>query len=182
MAISLIVIHYLCKTPFSVVRKFFPHDKNYLLEEAQLRIKDCLLTKLIDKAVATYQQMHNPLGLNDAFSEKIASYFPKNLSPLYPFYENLAGIYRFKFGEIQLGFLWDGKDHSEKYQEDWEQTFEAWIDILCKESQFAQAVLDLTVFLPENQLVHMAGNRLHAVMMGVFDLKMHRKKGLTVRH
>ena len=161
-----------------MVRKFFPHDKNYLLEEAQLRMQDCLLTRLIDQAVGTYQQMHNPLGLNDAFSEKISHYYPQNLTPLYPFYQNLAGVYRFKFGENQLGFLWDGKDHSEKYQADWSQSFQVWIDRLCRETQFAQAVLDLTVFLPENQFVHLAENRLNAVMLGAFEVKIHKKKGL----
>ncbi len=94
-----------------MVRKFFPQDKNYLLEEAQLRVKDRLLTTLIDKAIFTYQRMNNPLGLNDAFSEKIAHYYPVDLGSLYTFYETLAGIYRFKYGENQLGFLWDGRDH-----------------------------------------------------------------------
>ena len=101
-----------------MVRKFFPQDKNYLLEEAQLRVKDRLLTILIDKAICTYQRVHNPLGLNDAFSEKIIRYYPADLTSLYAFYETLAGVYRFKYGENQLGFLWDGRDHTDKYGED----------------------------------------------------------------
>lgn len=162
-----------------MVRKFFPHDKNYLLEGAQLRVRDRLLTMLIDMAVATYQREHNPLGLNDAFSERIANYFPQSLEALYPFYDTLAGIYRFKYGDNQLAFLWDGRDHSDKYEEDWRATFAEWTGSLCRESQVAQAVLDLSVFLPQNGALRLTAARMEAVMLGRFELKMHKHKGFV---
>ena len=162
-----------------MVRKFFPLDKNYLLEGVQLRLQDRLLAVLIEQAKAAYEQMHNPLGLNDAFSEKIIRYYPKNLQPLYAFYQNLAGIYRFKFGENQLDFLWDGKDHTEKYQEDWTRTFQKWTARLCVQSHFVQSVLDLTVFLPDNHPTHLAENRMNAVMLGLFEVKIHKQKGIV---
>jgi hypothetical protein len=162
-----------------VVRKFFPHDKNYLLEGAQLRVRDRLLTILIDQAIATYQREHNPLGLNDAFSERIANYFPKSLAPLYPFYDILAGVYRFKFGDNQLTFLWDGRDHSEQYEEEWISAFVEWTNTLCQGPQFAQGVLDLTVFLPENGQPHLKSARLEAVLLGRFELKIHKQKGFV---
>jgi len=162
-----------------VVRKFFAHDKNYLLEEAQLRAQDYLLTKLIDSAITAYQQLNNPLGLNDVFSEKIAAYYPKDLKSLYPFYQNLAGIYRFKFGENQLEFLWDGKDHTEKYLEDWSLSFQQWTALLCRQIQFVQAVLDLTVFLPDTPHAQMSENRMNAVLPGLFDVKIHKQKGIV---
>ncbi len=161
-----------------MVRKFFPSDKNYLLEDAQLRLRDRLLTTLIDKAVATYQCVNNPLGLNDAFSERIANYLPKSLDALYPFYETLSGVYRFKFGENQLSFLWDGRDHTEKYGSDWSAVFAEWTSRLCSEMQFAQAVLDLTVFLPENSMAQLAANRMNAVMLDRFEVKIHKQKGI----
>jgi hypothetical protein len=165
-----------------LVRKFFPLDKNYLLEAAQLRSKDRLLTELIDHARYRYQQLHNPLGLNDAFSVMIAAYSPADLQPLNTFYENLAGVYRFKFGETQLGFLWDGRDHADKYEEDWSNTFSKWSEKLCERSQFIQAVLDLSVFLPnasEASQMHLAENRMNAVMLGLFDLKIDKHKGIV---
>lgn len=162
-----------------MVRKFFPLDKNYLLEEVQLRTQDCLLTELIESAKSTYQVLHNPLGLNDAFSQKIISFQPQNLKPLNSFYQNLAGIYRYKFGENQLGFLWDGKDHTEKYQEDWSYTFYQWARQLCRQQQFVQAVLDLSVFLPENRQAQLAENRMNAVMLDLFELKIHKQKGIV---
>ncbi len=162
-----------------MVRKFFPLDKNYLLEETQLRLKELLLVELLERAKATYEQRHNPLGLGDDFSEKIRNYQAGNLKPLDTFYENLAGIYRYKYGENQLGFLWDGKDHSEKYQEDWTEAFRAWTIQLCYQSQFVQAVLDVTVFLPENHQVHLAESRMNAVMLDLFELKIHKNKGIV---
>ena len=119
-----------------------------------------------------------PLGLNDSFSERIIHFQPGNLQPLNTFYLNLAGIYRYKFGENQLGFLWDGKDHSEKYEEDWSLTFQEWTKRLCSQSQFVQSVLDLTVFLPANEHTHLAENRMNAVMLGLFELKIHKQKGI----
>lgn len=162
-----------------MVRKFFPLDKNYLLEETQLRQQDCLLHELTDKAKAAYQLIHNPLGLNDAFSEKITQYQPQNLKPLHSFYQNLAGIYRYKYGENQLTFLWDGRDHAEKYREDWSGAFRNWTDRLCLSSQFVQAVLDLTVFVPGNRMAHLAENRMNAVMLGLFEVKIHKNKGIV---
>lgn len=162
-----------------MVRKFFPQDKNYLLEAAQLRAQDRLLTILIDEAISTYQRVHNPLGLNDAFSEKIANYYPQDLTALHPFYQNLAGVYRFKFGENQLGFLWDGRDHDEKYGEDWSITFENWTTMLCRDMQFAQAVLDLTVFLPVDKPIPLAENRMNAVMLDLFEVRIHKQKGIV---
>jgi hypothetical protein len=170
---------YLCATQIALVRKFFALDKNYLLEGVQLRLQDRLLVELIDRARSSYEQIHNPLGLDDAFSEKISRYLPKNLQPLYTFYQNLAGIYRYKYGENQLGFLWDGKDHADQYGEDWNGAFQVWTTRLCCNPQFVQSVLDLTVFMPENQHTHLAENRMNAVMLELFDVKIHKQKGIV---
>jgi hypothetical protein len=165
--------------PNALVRKFFALDKNYLLEGVQLRLQDRLLVDLIERAKTSYEQIHNPLGLDDAFSEKISHYLPKNLQPLYTFYQNLAGIYRFKFGETQLAFLWDGKDHTDQYEEDWKGAFNVWTTRFCCNPQFVQSVLDLTVFMPENQHAHLAENRMNAVMLELFDVKIHKQKGIV---
>jgi hypothetical protein len=162
-----------------VIRKFFPLDKNYLLEEAQLSLQNSLLCTLIEKVKIAYQQENNPLQLEDAFSLKIKAYQPKNLKPLDAFYQTLAGIYRFKYGQSQLEFLWDGQSHFEKYQRDWTATFDQWTSALCLREQFAQAVLDLSVFLPDNRNAQLAENRMNFVMLQFFDLKIHKSRGLV---
>jgi hypothetical protein len=169
-----------------VVRKFFALDKNYLLEEAQLALQDTLLYKLVEKTKKHYELQHNPLGVMDLFALKIRNYRPGNLKPLESFYQTLAGIYRFKFGENQLEFLWDGKSHIEKYQRDWTDTFGQWIDEFRHRPQFIQAVLDLTVFLPENRHADLAENRMNFVMLQFFsqkdgfqELKIRKNRGIV---
>ncbi len=168
-----------------MIRKFFPLDKNYLLEEAQLALQDSLLSSLVERARNHYELEHNPLNVMDSFSLKIKNYRPKNLKPLQPFYQTLAGIYRFKHGDNQLEFLWDGKTHGEAYRQNWSRAFEEWTDEFRQREQFTQAVLDLTVFLPENRHAHLAENRMNYVMLQFFsqkdgypDLKIRRTRGI----
>ena len=44
---------------------------------------------------------------------------------------------------------------------------------------FAQAVLDLTVFLPEGNPVPLAENRMNAVMLNLFEVRIHKQKGIV---
>jgi len=154
-----------------VIRKFFPLDKNYLLEEAQLSGQESLLLALIEKVKGQYELRHNPLQLRDSFSQRIISYKAKNLKLLDGFYQTLAGIYRYKFGNNQLELLWDGQSHFEKYQREWTATFDQWTDEFCFREQFIQAVLDLSVFLPENRHAQLAENRMNFVMLQFFSQK-----------
>jgi diadenosine tetraphosphatase ApaH/serine/threonine PP2A family protein phosphatase len=162
-----------------VIRKFFPHDKNYLLENAQLSLQDELLTGLIEKVKAHYLHMHNPLGLNDTFTSRIVNHTPWNLKPLYGFYQNLAAVYRFKFGNNQLEIVWDGRDHQEKYKAEWTACFTAWTGEFCRYELFLQAALDLTVFLPENRHADLAECRMNHFILKHFDVKIHRSRGIV---
>ena len=162
-----------------MIRKFFPLDKNYLLEEAQLALQDALLTQLIETVKTQYELRHNPLGIIDSFSERIRQYTPKNVKPLHTFYQNLAGVYRFKFGDSQLEFVWDGRDHFEKYKVDWVQTFLIWTSEFCKQELFINAVLDLSVFLPDNRHADLAENKMNHFILKQFELKIHKSRGIV---
>ena len=162
-----------------MVRKFFPLDKNYLLEEAQLALQDELLCAMIEEVKRAFGKVNNPLGLEDEFTLKIRNYRPGNLKPLSDFYLNLAGVYRFKFSDNQLEFVWDGRDHLDKYYEEWPRAFEQFIQEFCQQELFVQAVLDLTVFLPENQQAELAENRMNNFMLRQFGVKLHKTKGLV---
>lgn len=162
-----------------MIRKFFPLDKNYLLEEAQLSVQDYLLSDLVNRVKEAYTLQHNPLGLMDALSQKISNYKPKNLKPLNAFYLNLAGVYRYKFGDNQLEFLWDGDDHTDKYKEEWSETFINWTTQFCAHHQFLFAVMDLTVFLPLNRKAHLAENRINSFITQFFELKIHKNRGIV---
>jgi hypothetical protein len=162
-----------------VIRKFFPLDKNYLLEEAQLSLQNDLLTRLIEKVKDEYELRHNPLGIIDSYTERIQKYIPGSVQSLHNFYQNLAGVYRYKFGNSQLEFVWDGRDHFEKYKLDWTGTFEGWTKEFCKQELFLNAVLDLSVFLPDNQQTHLAENRMNHFILHQFELKIHKSRGIV---
>lgn len=163
-----------------MVRKFFPLDKNYLLEDAQLLLQDHLLTSLIESVKVRYEELYNPLGIGDALSLKVKNYKTGNLKPLSGFYQNLAGIYRYKFGENQLEFLWGGNDHLEKYKKDWTDFFKKQVEKFCTNELFIRAVLDLTVFLPENRNAQLAENRMNNFMLQTFEVRIHKVRGILV--
>jgi hypothetical protein len=164
--------------PLGVVRKFFPLDKNYLLEQAQFQLQDTLLTRLLEKVKDQYFLWYNPLGLEDSLSVRIDKFRLKNKKPLGTFYENLAAVYRYKFGENQLEFLWDGAEHIEKYKSDWAKAFDEWTDRYCGDELFIKAVLDLTVFLPENRNAQLAENRMNHFILQQFEVRIHKQRGI----
>ena len=130
--------------------------------------------------------MHNPLGLADSFSIQIQKYKSTNFQSLRDFYQTLAGIYRYKWGDIQLEFVWDGRDHSEKYEVEWIEFFKKTTAQFCQQELFIQAVLDLTVFIPLGppadshvKKIHLTENRMNHFMLQQFEVKMHRSKGIV---
>ena len=173
---------------FLVQQKFFPLDKNYVLEEVQLLLSDSLLLQLIEEIKMAYELTHNPLGIADSFSIQIQKYKPLNLHPLRNFYQTLAGIYRYKWGHNQLEFVWDGREHTEKYKADWIEFFKNTTALFCQQQLFIQAVLDLTVFMPLDppsdghvKEIHLTENRMNHFMLQQFEVKMHRNKGIVSR-
>lgn len=172
------------RNPFPVLCKFFPLDKNYLLEEAQLLLQDKLLYHLFDEVKKAYEFQRNPLGLEDSFSLQIQNYKLLNLQPLEVFYQNLAGVYRYKWGDSQLEFVWDGRDHTEKYQQEWALFFNDSIRKFCQQELFVQAVLDATVFFLNNEdgsekQLSLAENRMNTFMLQHFEVKIHKSKGIV---
>ena len=169
--------YYFCETNFGLIRKYFPLDKNYLLEQAQLQLMRHLLPALLDKAKKSYEFHHNPLGLTDTFTARIRKFVPKDFKSLEEFYFILAGIYRFRYGTNQLELLWDGTDHLEKYSKDWTEFFYKSVDQFCADQLFVQAVLDLTVFLPENDQPVLSGARMQNFILNRFKIKISKQSG-----
>ncbi len=154
-------------------------DKNYLLEAAQLQLENALLTLLVTKMKEHYFLRYNPLRLPDSVSLLVEAYEPKNLKTLRTFYQNLSGVYRYKFGDSQLEFLWDGNDHSAQYKNDWSAFFDRCTTSFFRQELFIRAVLDLTVLLPKNKKVHLAENKMNNFIHQHFDLKIHKQKGIV---
>jgi hypothetical protein len=161
-----------------LIKKFFPLDKNYLLERVQIHCREELLAALIERSKTAYEQKINPLGLVDSFTAKIRSTPPRNLELLFGLYDNLAAVYRFKFGNNQLEFLWDGKDHQSYYLQNWRDRFDEWTCRFCQNELFIQTILDLTVFLSEDDIPQMWESRLNHFISKHLEVKFHKSKGI----
>jgi len=165
-----------------VLRKFFPRDKNYVLEQAQFSVESSLLQYLVDYVKVEYLLRSNPLGIADDTTKRIQEHNDTEYSHLHEFYINLAGVFRFKFySDNQLEFIFNGGDDFEKYSEEWKTIFKSWAKEFCRHESFIRAVLELTVFYPEDYTPQMAGLRLSAFIAKFFDVKIDPLKGIVKR-
>lgn len=159
-------------------RRFFPFDKNYLLENAQMELKHPLLIQLVEIVKEIYLLRYNPLGLKDKSIEKILSTTSYNFDDLSTFYNELAGLYRYKYSSNQLELLFDGRNHQEKYQDDWSETFKNWVIEFSKSKNFLKAVLETSIFFPDNRQSQLAYSRLKNYMGDHFGVKIYKHKGI----
>jgi hypothetical protein len=166
----------------TVLRKFFPLDKNYILEEAQLSLENTLLHYLVDFVKVEYLLQNNPLGIVDEMSETIKSHQSNDFRHLHEFYMNLMGVFRYSnYSDNQLQFNFEGTDDFKRYQREWTQQFKVWTKDFCKHPNFLRAVLDLTVFYPAGSPVLMVDNRMNAFITQHFEIKFHPQKGIVKR-
>lgn len=163
-----------------MLRKFFPRDKNYILQQAQLSLEKSLLQYLVDFVKVEYLMQCNPLGIDDDTSRKIEAHLSDDFTQLHEFYISLAGVYRFTFySDNQLEFIFDGRDDFEKYCEEWEFTFKKWVKDFCKHHNFIRSILELTVFYPDDYTPQMVGMRMNAFITKFFEVKIDPQKGIV---
>ena len=166
-----------------VHRKFFPLDKNYILEKAQLSLEQQLLQYLVDYVKIEYLLRHNPLGIADEMAQKIQGHDSNDFRHLHEFYMTLMGIFRYTYySDNQLTFIFDGQDDFHKYQREWTEQFKKWAKEFCRHQNFLRAVLDLTVFYPVESSFLMVDNRMSAFISDFFEIKIHPQKGIVKRH
>lgn len=159
-------------------RNYFLLDKNYLLKQVQVDNKQAFLQHLVQTVKNDYLTYCNPLGLIDDTVLTIQNYKDFNVDHLQEFYDLLSGIYRYQIGTNQLEFLFDGKSHFEKYQEDWQSCFESWVAEFCKDERFLKSVLAVTVFFKNKYSAAMVESRLKSFVSNYFSIKVYRHKGI----
>lgn len=113
-----------------VEHKYFPQDKNYLLKTVQAFSKECLIKQWIDETLNAYNTQHNPMGLEDDFTQTLRDTIHLSSTLLDPYYDLVAAIYRYDHGETQLTFQWDGRTHMEVYDAEWKRMYGHWIKSL----------------------------------------------------
>lgn len=169
----------LSEQDISTGKKLFPADKNYILKEVQVRTEQELLEWLVDYVKEYYETFHNPLGLIDNTIETIRSATFNNPQLFHDFYNDLAGIYRYKHGEIQLAFLFDGDSHYAKYKSEWKVTFMKWVTQLLANRVVMRAFLEITVFGVEREKqLELVLGRLKFYVENHFQLKIYKYKGI----
>lgn len=165
-----------------MIRKFFPLDKNYVLEEAQFSLESTLLEYLVDFVKVEYLLRSNPLGMMDDMALRIQNHKEADFRHLHEFYVNLMGVFRFKYyGDNQLELSFDPRDPFVRYQEEWSAKFKEWTREFCRHHNFLRAVLDLTVFYPADSPVLMVDNRMNAFIAQFFEVRIHPQKGIVRR-
>jgi hypothetical protein len=162
-----------------VQRKFFPLDKNYVLEQVQLALQKDLLQYLTDFVKVEYLLQHNPLGLVDETVKRIQQHSSDNFHRLHDFYLLMCGIFRYRYyRDNQLSFIFSGEEPDEVYAREWTKEFKSWVRQLSLHKQFLMGVLELTVFYPSDDEARFIGNRLQAFVAAHFDIKIHPQKGI----
>lgn len=166
--------------PFGcVIRKFFPLDKNYVLEQAQLAQQPALLEYLVDFVKVQYMLQYNSLGLVDETIQRIEKHQTSDYSKLNDLYVTLMGIFRFRnYQHNQLEFGFDGREPFDRYTDEWQSEFKTWTRELCRHKNFLLGVLELTVFYPQHDEAQFIGNRLNTFVTEFFELKIHPQKGI----
>ena len=161
-----------------MIRRLFPADKNHILMEVQTSQRNALLLELVNFVKAYYFHHFNPLGLIDDTILEIQKQKDFPLEAFDEFYHDLAAVYRFKHGEVQLGFLFDGSTHYDKYTREWEDYFRQSIRTFCANKFFIKAVLDISVFHNHGHVAYLAGGRLKYFLTHFFDLKVYKYRGV----
>jgi hypothetical protein len=162
-----------------VVRKFFPLDKNYVLEEAQLSLENTLLNYLVDYVKVQYMLQYNSLGLVDETVQRIEQHATNDFTKLHELYLTLMGIFRYQYyHNNQLEFSFDGREPFDRYCDEWTAEFKKWVKELGKQKNFLWGVLELTVFYPKESETQFIGERINVLIAQFFEIKIHPQKGI----
>ena len=160
------------------MKKLFFTDKNNILRETQLLVRDELLKEMLFDIRSFYIEYHNPLGVMDDFMVKIQK--TENIKPraLYDFYEQLAAIYRYKNDDGQLALLFDTKSHEEKYTKEWKSNFLETVKAFYCSKNFLDTVLKLSFFNLNYRKMDLAIKRLKSLLDDKLEMCVYKKQEL----
>ena len=163
----------------TISHPLFDQDKNYILKEVQADSKASLLTQMVRAAKETYLSKYNPLGLEDDTVKAIQDCDSFSIEHFESFYWELAGIFRYRIGSNQLEFIFSGKSHYEKYQDDWNEAFEIWLEEFLKSKYFIRAVLEMSILYPQKRVALLAKDRMKVYLSQYFCLRVYKYRGIV---
>jgi len=160
-----------------MLQKLFPLDKNYLFRQAQSNMEERLLEVMVEELKSAYTLWYNPLGLVDDTYRQILvnkDYPKKRISIIY---EQLCGIYRYQHPNNQLELLFDGRDHLEKYQDDWHKLFVQWLRELGRHESYIKTMLRMTLLYDTESRADFSENRCKSFINDYFGVRIIKRKG-----
>jgi hypothetical protein len=160
-----------------MIQKLFPLDKNYMLRQAQAAQQEKGIKLMIGELKLSYTSIYNPLGLEDDTYRQIMTTltFPKD--GIEVIYQQLSGIYRYKYGSNQLEILFDGRTHLEKYGDDWMRQLQIWTRELGMIDAYIKTMLRMTLLYDGPSRATFAENRCKSLINDFFDVKIIKRKG-----
>ena len=158
-------------------QKLFPLDKNHLFRQAQSNMEEPLLEVMVEELKRSYTLSYNPLELVDDTYRQILmnKEYPKDRIKI--IYEQLCGTYRYQHPNNQLELLFDGRDHLEKYQDDWQDLFVQWLRELGKHESYIKTMLRMTLLYDTESRAEFSENRCKSFINGYFGVKVIKRKG-----
>lgn len=160
-----------------MIQKLFPLDKNYILRQAQSVLEEELIDRMIFELKRSYTLLYNPLCLMDPTYERILDTFDFPRDRVKMIYRQLCGIYRYKHGDNQLEFLFDGRTHFEKFQEDWSEALIHYVQRLGNHEQYVKTLLRMTILFDTESRAEWAENHCKAFINQFFELKVVKRQG-----
>jgi hypothetical protein len=92
-------------------------------------------------------------------------------------YRQLCGVYRYRHGDNQLELLFDGRTHSEKFQEDWSEALVGYVQQLGQHEPYVKTMLRMTLLFDTDSRAEWAENHCKAFINQFFDLKVIKRQG-----
>lgn len=160
-----------------MLQKLFPLDKNQIFRQAQSQLEERLLDLMVEELKKAYTMWYNPLGLMDDTYEQIlkAKDIPQERIRL--IYAQLCGIYRYRYNSNQLEFLFDGRSHLEKYQDEWQEQFLLWLRELGKHESYVKTMLRMTLLYDTESRAEFSENRCKSFINEYFGVKVIKRRG-----
>jgi len=160
-----------------MINKLFPLDKNYILRQAQSVLEEEMIGQMIYELKKSYTHLYNPLRLMDETYTLILDTFEFPTDRVQMIYRQLCGIYRFKNGDNQLELLFDGRNHVDKFKEEWEKAFLLYLKDLGKHEQYVKTMLRMTLLYDSEPRAEWAENHCKAFINQHFECKVVKRYG-----
>ena len=161
----------------SIDLKYFPGDKNYLLKTVQAFTKEALMDQWCRHAYQGYSQAENPMGLQDDFTVELQANISRGKFILDEAYDLLAAIYRFKYGDNQLTFIWDGRTHMEFYDETWKETVSEWTQDISRHPEIYRSIVKASL-KSDNENIDFLKGSMKRFILRKFEINLTRSRVL----